>query len=172
MIIRGVPAGGALSAGIDDGEGRWVLSPRQLAGLTLTPPPGWSEPLTLEVTAVAVRNRAGEVATATESVVVALDAPAERVLALAIDPAALLRDVRPTPSALMIRNVPPGARLSAGTYDPATDGWVLRPDQLDGLTVTTPLGQGDFTLTVLGISLAAGARAEARLLTRLPVAAR
>ena len=72
---------------------------------------------------------------------------------------------------MMIRGVPPGARLSAGTYDPATDGWVLRPDQLESLTIAMPLGQGDFTLTVLGISLAAGGRAEARLLARLPVAA-
>ncbi len=171
VIIRGVPAGGALSAGIDDGEGRWVLSPRQLAGLTLTPPLGRKEAVTLQVTAVGVRNRAGEIATATESVVVALDAPAELVVALAIDPEAV-RDGGPTPSALMIRGVPAGARLSAGTYDPATAGWVLRPDQLEGLTVTTPVGQGDFTLTMLGILLTAGGRAEARVVARLPIAAR
>jgi hypothetical protein len=170
VIVRGLPAGGALSAGIDDGDGRWVLSPRQLRGLRLTAPPGRSEPLSLEVTAVGVRNRAGELATASNTVTVALDAPAETVVPLAIDPA-LVRDSRPAPSALMIRALPPGARLSAGTYDPATDGWVLRPDQLESLTIAMPLGQGDFTLTVLGISLAAGGRAEARLLARLPVAA-
>jgi hypothetical protein len=171
VIVGGMPPGGVFSAGIDDGDGRWLLSPRQLAGLTLTPPPGWSAALALEVTSVAVRNRAGDFATATESVVVALDAPAEAVVRLAIDPA-VARDGGPTPNALMIRGVPPGARLSAGTYDPATDGWVLRPDQLTGLTVVAPAGQGDFTLTVLGISLAAGGRAEARVLTRLPVATR
>jgi hypothetical protein len=171
VILHGMPAGGALSAGIDDGHGRWVLSPRQLAGLTLTPPPGSSEHLALELTAIAVRNRAGEFVTARESVVVALDGPAETVLPLSIDPA-IVRDGGPTPSALMIRGVPAGARLSAGTYDPATAGWVLRPDQLGGLTVATPIGQQGFTLTVLGISLAAGGRAEARVLTRLPVATR
>ncbi len=171
VIIGGMPPGGILSAGIDDGDGCWLLSPRQLAGLTLTPPPGRSEALALQVTAVAVRNRAGEYATAAESVVVALDAPAEAVVRLAVDPA-VIRDGGPTLNALMIRGVPPGARLSAGTYDPATDGWVLRPDQLAGLTVAAPVGQGDFTLTVLGISLAAGGRAEARILTRLPVATR
>jgi hypothetical protein len=170
VIVDRVPPGGALSAGIDDGNGRWLLSPRQLAGLTLTPPPGRSEALALEVTAVAVRNRAGDFATATESVV-PLDASAEAVVRLAIDPT-VVRDGGPTPSALMIRGVPPGTRLSAGTYDPATAGWVLRPDQLEGLTVAAPAGQGDFTLTVLGISLATGGRAEARVLTRLPVATR
>jgi hypothetical protein len=171
VIVRGVPPGGALSAGFDDGDGRWVMSPRQLAGLTLTPPLGWSEALTLEVTAVALRNRAGDFATATERVTVTPDAPAETVVPLAIDPA-VVRAGDPMLSALMIRGVPPGARLSAGTYDPATDGWVLRPDQLEALTVTVPVGQGDFTLTVLGISLAAGGRAEASVLTRLPVAPR
>jgi hypothetical protein len=171
VIVRGVPAGAALSAGFDDGNGRWVLSPRQLVGLTLIPPPGRSEALTLEVTAVAVRNRAGDFATATESVVVTPDAPAETVVPLAIDPA-VVRAGDPTLSALMIRGVPAVARLSAGTYDPATDGWVLRPDQLEGLTVAVPVGQGGFTLTVLGISLAAGGRAEASVLTRLPVAPR
>ena len=171
VIVRGMPPGGALSAGIDDGDGRWLLSPRQLGGLMLTPPPGWSEPLALEVTAVAVANRAGDFATATGSVVVALDAPAEAIVRLAIDPA-VVRGGSPTPSALMIRGVPPGARLSAGTYDPTTDGWVLRPDQLEGLTVAAPAGQGHFTLTVLGISLATGGRAEARVLTRLSVTTR
>jgi hypothetical protein len=171
VIVRGVPAGGSLSAGIDDGDGRWVLSPRQLAGLTLTPPPGWSGAPTLEVTAVAVRNRAGDFATGTESVVLELEAPAETVVPLAIDPA-VVRDGGRTLSALMIRGVPPGARLSAGTYDPATDGWVLRPDQLERLTVAAPIGLGAFTLTVLGVALAAGGRAEARVLTRLPVAPR
>ncbi len=171
VIVDGVPPGGVLSAGIDEGDGRWLLSPRQLAGLTLSPPPGWSAALALEVTAVAVRNRTGEFGTATESVVVTLGAPAGTVARLAIEPAAI-RDGGPALSALMIRGVPPGARLSAGTYDPATDGWVLRPDQLAGLTLAAAAGQADFTLTVLGISLAAGGRAEARILTRLPVAPR
>jgi hypothetical protein len=171
VIIRRVPQGGVLSAGIDDGDGRWVLSPRQLSGLALTPPPGWREDLALEVTAVGVRNRAGDFATRTDSVVVPLDAPAETVVPVEIDPA-LIRDGGPEPDVLMIRGVPAGARLSAGTYDPATNGWVLRPDQLAGLELAAPFGERGVVLTVLGIALGAGGRAEARLLARLPVATR
>jgi hypothetical protein len=171
VIIRGVPQGGILSAGIDDGDGRWVLSPRQLSGLALTPPPGWREGLPLEVTAVAVRNRAGDFATRTDSVVVALDAPAETVVPVQIDPA-VIRDGGPAPDVLMIRGVPAGARLSAGTYDPATNGWVLRPDQLAGLELAAPSGERGVVLAVMAITLGAGGRAEARLLARLPVATR
>ncbi len=172
LIVRGLPPGGALSAGIDDGDGRWVLSPRQLVGLTLIPPAGWNEALSLQITAVAARNRAGEFVTATESVVVPLEAhaPAETVVPLAIDPT-VAEDGKAL-SAVMIRGLPAGARLSAGTYDPATGGWVLRPDQLERLTVAVPIGQRGFALTVLGIALATGGRADARLLTRLAVPAR
>jgi hypothetical protein len=69
----------------------------------------------------------------------------------------------------MIRDLPHGARLSAGTYDPASDAWVLLPRQLDGLSVT-PADAADFTLTVTGIARGADGRAEARLVTRLPIA--
>ena len=168
LIVDGVPPGGVLSAGIDDGDGRWLISPRHLLGLTLTPPAGWTGDPTFEVTAVAVRNRTGEFATASERVVLTPGSAAEAPLPLALDPA-LLQAAGPAMDAMMIRGVPPGARLSAGTYDAATDGWVLRPDQLEGLAITAPAGQVDVTLTVLGISLAAGGRAEARVLTRLTI---
>ena len=168
LIVDGVPPGGVLSAGIDDGDGRWLISPRHLLGLTLTPPAGWTGDPSFEVTAVAVRNRTGEFATASERVVLTPGAAAEAPLPLALDPA-LLQAAGPALDALMIRGVPPGARLSAGTYDAATGGWVLRPDQLEGLAITAPAGEVDGTLTVLGISLATGGRAEARVLTRLSI---
>ena len=37
--ITGVPAGATLSAGTDNGGGSWTLTPAELAGLTITPPP-------------------------------------------------------------------------------------------------------------------------------------
>jgi hypothetical protein len=102
---------------------------------------------------------------------VALDAPAETVVPVQIDPA-VIRDGGPAPDVLMIRGVPAGARLSAGTYDPATNGWVLRPDQLAGLELAAPSGERGVVLAVMAITLGAGGRAEARLLARLPVATR
>ena len=45
--------------------------------------------------------------------------------------------------------MPAGAKLSAGTYDAATDTWTLNPDQVAGLTVT-PFENSDvdFSLTI------------------------
>ena len=92
-------------------------------------------------------------------------------IALAIDPA-VLQSGGPGLNALVIRDLPEGARLSAGTFDPAIGGWVLLPRQLAGLTLTPPPGRAGFTLTVLGISLGAGGGGQAKVLTRLPIAAR
>ena len=70
----------------------------------------------------------------------------------------------------MIRDLPAGARLSAGAHDPAIDGWVLRPQDLSALTIIPPPDQReDFTLTLLGVALRPGAGDAARVLTRLPV---
>ena len=92
-------------------------------------------------------------------------------IALAIDPAVLRAD-GPGLNALVMRDLPEGATLSAGTYEPAIDGWVLLPRQLPGLTLTAPAGHAAFTLTVLGVSLGAGGGGEAKVLARLPIAGR
>jgi hypothetical protein len=71
-----------------------------------------------------------------------------------------------------LRDLPEGAKLSAGTYEPAIEGWVLLPRQLPGLTLTTPAGHAAFTLTVMGVSLGAGGGGAAKVLTRMPIARR
>ena len=53
LVISGVPAGATLSAGTDNNDGSWTLTPAQLAGLTLTPPLNDSTPISLTVTATA-----------------------------------------------------------------------------------------------------------------------
>jgi hypothetical protein len=53
VTVLGVPAGAMLSAGTDNGGGRWTLGGGDLDGLTLTPPPGAAEDFTLTVTATA-----------------------------------------------------------------------------------------------------------------------
>jgi hypothetical protein len=168
VVISGVPAGAALSAGLDDGDGSWMLTPQELAGLALTMPTGSPEDVMLTVTAVAVKNREGEFATRSESVRVSTHPAAVRSIPLDIDPA-IARDSAGV-KALVIRDLPLGASLSAGTYDRAIGGWVLLPRHLDGLALTAPPGAADFTLTVLGISLDAAGSAKAEVLTRLPVA--
>ena len=163
VIIGGVPEGAVLSAGVDNGDGSWMLSPQDLVGLELRVPAGRAGEVTLEVTALAVTSREGEIARATERLRLSL-APAAPAIPLRIDPAAA-RGLQ----ALMIRDLPPGARLSAGTYDSSINAWVVLPRQLDGLTVTPPHAQARFTLTVMGIALGGDGRAEARLVTQLPI---
>ncbi len=57
IAITGVPAGALLSAGTKNADGSWTLTPPQLAGLTLTPPPDSSDDFTLTVTATSREPR-------------------------------------------------------------------------------------------------------------------
>src|SRR5262245_37926574 len=51
ITIAGVPPGASLSAGTKNTDGTWTLTPAQLDGLTVTPPPNGSNDFTLTVTA-------------------------------------------------------------------------------------------------------------------------
>ena len=90
-----------------------------------------------------------------------------RMIALELNPPALAGEAF---DALVIRDLPAGALLSAGAYDPAIDGWVLRSQDLGGLAVLSPPElRADFTVTLLGIALRPGEANTARILARLPV---
>ena len=72
--------------------------------------------------------------------------------------------------ASLVRDLPVGVTLSAGTYDPALDVWVLLPHQLAGLSVLTSGAQpAGFTLSLAGVSLQAGSGARPRMRARVPV---
>ncbi|MEQ9642146.1 MAG: hypothetical protein RIM84_19130 [Alphaproteobacteria bacterium] len=66
VTIAGVPDGAMLSAGTDNGDGTWTLTPDQLAGLTLTPPDGSQSDFSLSVTAEAYEafDNSGTISTA------------------------------------------------------------------------------------------------------------
>jgi hypothetical protein len=90
-----------------------------------------------------------------------------RMIVLDLNPPALAGEAF---DALVIRDLPAGALLSAGAYDPAIDGWVLRSQDLGGLAVLSPPElRADFTVTLLGIALRPGEANTARVLARLPV---
>ncbi|MDY3559679.1 S8 family serine peptidase [Gemmata sp. JC673] len=79
ITIAGVPTGGTLSAGTDNGNGTWTLTPTQLVGLTILLPdnlPG-DATLTLTVTATATEQSNGSTAatTATAEITVRNVAP-------------------------------------------------------------------------------------------------
>ena len=55
LLISGVPTGATLSAGTDQGSGTWLLTPSQLAGLSITLPVGTTS-FTLTVKASEAKN--------------------------------------------------------------------------------------------------------------------
>jgi hypothetical protein len=93
--------------------------------------------------------------------------PGPRTVALGLNPQALEAEGF---HALVVRDVPPRARLSAGAYDPALDGWVMRLRDLNSLMISAPVElRGDFTLTLMGIALRPGDANAVRILAWLPV---
>ncbi len=74
ITIAGVPQGASLSAGSDNGDGTWTLSPDQLSGLALTPPPGADTTFSLTVTATSSDGADTAMTTATLLVTVDHDA--------------------------------------------------------------------------------------------------
>jgi hypothetical protein len=171
-MLRRLPAGASLSAGVAGGDGSWLLSPSDLTGLSLRLPPDWSRDLTLEMVAITVQDRDGGLASAAQAIEVQLRPAASSELArpipIAIDPEMLAGEGGPF-DAIIVRDLPPGTRLSAGAYDPAIDSWVLRPAQIGELAMTPEGGRGgSFTIAVLGVRLSEG-DGRPRLLARIPI---
>jgi hypothetical protein len=172
VVVRGLPAAASLSAGVGSGDGSWLLSPLHLPGLSLTLPAGLSADLPLEVVAIAVAGRDGELTSAADTVVVPLRSEAGEVapapIPLGLDPQALTHGA--PFDAIIVLDVPAGATLSAGTYDPELDAWVVLPRQLAELCVLPAGGHDqDFTLSLLGVCLQPGSREGPRLLAQVPV---
>ena len=170
ITISGVPAGAMLSAGTDNGDGSWTLSPAQLSGLTVTPPADSDGDFTLTVTSTSTDggDAASTVGTIDVTVNAVADAPTLTVAdvsgdvdtAISLDISSALTDSSETLS-INISGVPAGAVLSAGT-DNGDGSWTLSPAQLSGLTVTPPAGDAaDFTLTVTSTSTDGGSTASA-----------
>ena len=63
ITISDVPDGATLSAGTDNGDGSWTLTPAQLTGLPVTPPTDSDADFTLTVTAAATEAEDGEAVT-------------------------------------------------------------------------------------------------------------
>jgi hypothetical protein len=93
--------------------------------------------------------------------------PGSCTIALGLNPQALEAEGF---HALVVRDVPARARLSAGAYDPALDGWLMRLRDLSSLMISAPAElRGDFTLTLMGIALRPGDANAVRILAWLPV---
>lgn len=175
LLVRGLPEATSLSAGARSGDGSWLLSPRDLVGLSLILPVSLTADFPLEIVAIRVANRDGELTSASSTVTVpvrsdALDvAPAP--IPLGLTPEAL-GDSGPF-DAIIVLGVPVGGSLTPATYDPEIDAWVLLPRQLAELSVLPASGQNqDFTLSLFGVCLQPGSGEGPRLLAEVPVTVR
>jgi Ca2+-binding RTX toxin-like protein len=159
ITISGVPEGAMLSAGTDNGNGSWTLTPEQLNGLSVTPPEDSNVNFDLTVTATAQDGSDTATTTGTLTVDVLGDADTptlqtsdvsgEEGQAIALNIGAGLTDTDGSESlSITISGLPQGATLNAGTVNP--DGSVtLTAAELDGLELTPPAGYDeDFSLSV------------------------
>ena len=165
ITVSGVPEGAVLSAGTDNGDGTWTLSPVQLTGLTITPPPDSGADFTLTVSATATEAD-GDTATtvstlnvevsgvADEPIVSVSSVEGEENTAIPLDLEVALADTDGSESItdITISGVPAGAQLSACT-DNLDGTWSLTPDQTAGLTITPPPDDAsDFVLNASATS--------------------
>ncbi len=159
--ISGVPTGALLSKGTDQGGGSWLLTPAELAGLTITPPTNSDADFALTVDATSTESNGGATATTTATlnvtVVAVADAPTLAVAdasgnedtAIPLSIASTLFDTDGSETlSVLVSGVPTGATLSAGT-DNKDGSWTLTSAQLAGLTLSPASNSdADFTLTV------------------------
>ncbi|MFN0044006.1 MAG: beta strand repeat-containing protein [Alphaproteobacteria bacterium] len=167
LEISGVPAGAHLSAGTNLGDGVWALSRTDLAGLTITPPPGSNEDMALVIAATSTEARGGAETTVTAAIAVTVagvaDAPslaiAEADLAIDEDEGVLLGltaalgDLDGSESLTVeISGLPSGARLSAG-IDLGAGVWRVGGAALPGLSLIGAANSDeDFVLGVRAIA--------------------
>jgi hypothetical protein len=174
VVVRGLPEAASLSAGARGGDGSWLLSPRNLTGLSLTVPAA-STDLSLEVVAISIASRHGELTSASRTVVIPVRsdavAGAPAPIPLGLNPHTL-SEAGPF-DVIVVLDLPAGASLSPSTYDAAIDAWVVLPRQLAELSVLPAAGhRQDFTLSLFGLSLQPDSREDPRLLAQIPVTVR
>ncbi len=196
VVIRSVPEGARLSTGVRDDDGSWSISPLDLSTVTISLAPSSAGDKAcgadsdLNITGIGFADD-GELVVISETVpladylavpgssdsTTAQDAePAPAGDAVTHEPTMIPLEIDPRAwagerfDALVIRDLPAGARLSAGAYDTAIDGWVLMPQDLTALAVVPPPGlRADFTVTLMGIALRPDDAEAARVLARLPI---
>jgi Ca2+-binding RTX toxin-like protein len=164
ITISGIPEGAVLKAGdqvIEVTNGAATLSPDQLTGLTLTPPPNSNADIDLSISAVSTESHGGDTATTTDNlhidVVGVADAPEasaqdaqggeDQWIPLHLD--AALTDTDGSESlSITLAGVPEGAVLSHGVRN--DDGtWTVAPEQLADLSILPPENfSGEIPLTL------------------------
>jgi len=178
VTIGGVPEGAGLSAGTDNGDGSWTLSPDLLSDLSLTPPQDYSGTINLTLSATSTDGAVGSsnfalhvgaVSDTPQLAVANVSGAEDATIALAVA-AAMPSDTSETIESIVLTGIPDGAILSAGT-DNGDGAWSLSPAELSGLTLSPPMDyNGAFNIGVSVTSSDGGVSSESFAVNVLPVA--
>lgn len=148
ILVSGMPDQWSLTEGLQSEHGDWMLDPSALEMASVEIRGAIPEAITLEIKVISLVGRQGSLKKQTREVVMPpreddrLTEPAvssndddrrNSPLHLGFDEAEICLAV--SADALLLRGIPEGASLSAGKYDHSVQGWILMPDQLQGLVV-------------------------------------
>ncbi|MFV3073750.1 beta strand repeat-containing protein, partial [Niveispirillum fermenti] len=161
ITIGGVPAGATLSAGTKNGDGTWTVSQGLLSTLKITPPANDSSDfqLGISVKVLGITTQIGLLNVNVEGVAdlptVTFSAPVgveDQPLALSIG--GVLGDLDGSEVlSFVVKGLPAGASLSAGSYNAATGDWVLSAAQVVGLKLNPPANfSGTLNFQVGGVA--------------------
>ncbi len=159
--VAGLPPGARLSVGEQGSDGQWRVDPGSARGISLLPPPNFSGPIELSVTATTKdgRDQSSMTKSARIDIAAAADTPTLTVqdaagsedTRVALSIAAVASDASEDVQ-VKVGGLPEGVALSAGSA--SEDGqWTLPADQLTGLSLQPPAHfSGAFELTVEAVS--------------------
>jgi hypothetical protein len=169
VIIKGVPAGGVLSRGIDNGDGSWSVPGEEAGEIGVALPAGEVRELRLVLTAIRIGGRDGGLTTMSREITLPpgepiriglLDGPSpgeDADLPLELEDVVSELAGSARLDAIVVGGLPSGARLSKGLYDEGIASWVLRPDQLAGLVLEAAQARRvDLKVTAVAIDRATG----------------
>ena len=183
IVIAGLPAGATLNHGVLNANGTWTLTPAQLGGLTVTPPPGFAGNFALTVTATDIEASTNTQASTSGALAVTVNPVAQAPtlivgngqgaegasIALSINSSLPAHDLGTGSLSIVVAGLPAGATLNHGIHN--NDGtWTLTSAQLSGLTVTPPPGfAGNLGLTVTATDTEASTNTQASVSSALSV---
>ncbi len=160
VVVTGVPSGGGLSHGTDNGDGTWTVDLADLGALKFTPPENFSGTVSLGVDVTTTDGADTETTSsgftvtvtpvADEAVVVANDVRGDEDTPIRLDVATGVGDDSESVRSVVVTGVPAGALLSHGV-DHGDGTWSVDPDDVGALELTPP---EDFSGTIeLGLEV-------------------
>ena len=151
VTVSNVPDGWSLTTGKRDRQGHWIFDPSDLKEASVQVSRLDRGPHALHIKVMSSIGRDGTLDQQTCTVVIPPNAEAGEdkpkpfspapteddaglsSFALALDQEEISRASRA--DALLLRGLPKGASVSAGIFDPSLNGWVLKSEHIEALTV-------------------------------------